>query len=365
MDARFHHRVAWIIAAALGGVAACAGGGGGPTAGKAGGHDCGVASADCLGPTWFGGFDTAARSKLVGLVCADARSGSIAADRLDKDAGPSCKGAYSVRSDDQIEALLTALDEGEMREAKLAEAKATAPAVRDFAHEISEAHARSSEEAKARLERHKQRSEDSDLSRSVTAGFKACEDALQGTSASSFDDEFLARIIVEHAREVEMLDAVVSQTKSDATRCYVEKARNVALSHLQLACTVSSKVGATPPAMKRPRPSQRVGKVSSGAAACTEQESPVIQEPPVGAVATPPEQQEPAAVATPPEQQEPAAAVAPPEQQEPAATAAPPEQEEPGAAVAPRQEQKPGASSPRQSPHRADLAPSVGPNCPP
>jgi predicted outer membrane protein len=290
MNARFHHRVAWIIAAALGGVAACAGGEGKSTTA---GRDGGVASAaDCLGPTWFGGLDTTARSKLVGLVCADARSGSLAAGRLDTGAGPSCKGAFAALSDDEIEAILAAVDDGETREGTLAQANATKPAVRDLAHALSVAHTRSGEQARARVERRKGRAEENEVSRAIAAGFTAANAVLHAESGPAFDDEFLARVMVQHARELEMFDDLVPQAKNAETRCAVEKARSMALSHLQLACVVSGQVGAAPPA----RPAPRVGRIGSGAAACTEEGAPAAcQEPPAGASVAVPEEPDPEA----------------------------------------------------------------------
>lgn len=287
MYARFHHRVAWIVAATLGGVAACAGGGGGATPG----HDGGVAAADCLGPSWFGDLDATSRSRLVGLVCADARSGSLAPGRFEHDAGPSCKGAFTVRSDDEIEAILTALDEGEMREGALAETRATAPAVRDFGHTISSAHGRSAEQTK---KSRKGRAEATDLSRSVTAGFQASEDALKGASDASFDDEFLERTVVQHARQMEMLDQLSRQAKNADTHCNLDKAREMALSHLQLACMVSGKSGEAPPTMARRRGQQQhVGQSTTGAAPCPEADPPAATDDPPAATDDPPAAERP------------------------------------------------------------------------
>jgi predicted outer membrane protein len=183
------------------------------------------------------------------------------------------------------------VDDGEAREANVAASNATAQAVRDFAHTLSVAHTRSGAQGKARLTRRKGRAEDGEVSRAITAGFTAAEAVLRGESGPSLDDEFLARVIVQHARELEMLDELVPQAKSDGTRCAAEKARTVALSHLQLACEVSARVGSAPPAMTRPR----VGCIASGASACTEQGAPATSRPPASASVAAPEEPDPEA----------------------------------------------------------------------
>src|SRR5262249_22240590 len=149
MDARFHLGLAWIAAAALVGAAACAGGGAGPSKGGGGtpgggtgpgGPNGGPAPA-CIRPARFGTPDEAAPAGVTDLVCADARSGNLAANRLMGDAGASCAGQFKTSSDADIAGILAVYDEGQMRQSNFAEANAMTRAVQDFAHEMSAAHA--------------------------------------------------------------------------------------------------------------------------------------------------------------------------------------------------------------------------------
>ncbi len=118
MEVRSHH-LAWIVGAAIFGVAACGDGSGekpaspsGRTGGTPGGRDGGAEPAECVGPTWFGTIEEPKRARLIEQVCGDALLGSAPSARLHGDAGSSCKGMFAVRSDEEISAILMAVDEG-------------------------------------------------------------------------------------------------------------------------------------------------------------------------------------------------------------------------------------------------------------
>ena len=105
--ARFH-RLMGLVGMAFLGVAGCnlggggdkgtAGGGKGGTPGAPGGNEVKT----CLGPTWFGAIEESKRAHLIEVVCADARSSKVPTARLGDEAGPSCKGVFDVKSDDEL-----------------------------------------------------------------------------------------------------------------------------------------------------------------------------------------------------------------------------------------------------------------------
>jgi predicted outer membrane protein len=258
MNARFQHRLVWIGAAALAGVAACGGGGHEKPTGAAPGGPAPAPgptpTAACLGPAWFGGLDEAARARVIDLVCADARSGTLSEKRLTGEAGPSCKGSFTVGSDEEIAAVLATLDEGQMRQANLGEANAAVPNVRDFAHQMSTAHARSGEEQRAMMRRVRARHlRESDLNHALTKGFEESQTTLRAARGPGFDREFMSREIIVHARSIELLDALAPQAKNDISAT-VEKNRDLAQAHLELACTVYATIPAAAPPVMEPTP---------------------------------------------------------------------------------------------------------------
>jgi Domain of unknown function (DUF4142) len=264
MEARFHH-LAWLFGMALVGAAACSQGGGGekettPGGGKGGppgGHEKGTQASECVGPTWFGAIDDAKRVRVVELVCADARLGTAPSSRLMGDAGPSCKGAFVVRSDEEISAILAAVDDGLTHEGTLGEATATAPTVKDLARLVLSSHARAGEANKAMLRRRHMKAAADPVSRALAKGFEDNENELRNVKGAAFDRELVNRTILQHARAVELYDALAPQAKSDDLRCDVEKDRDVALLHLALACQTLADLAPAPAQAHRvPRPTR-------------------------------------------------------------------------------------------------------------
>jgi predicted outer membrane protein len=264
MEARFHHRLVWIGATALVGIAACGGGGHekatGTAPGKPGapGGPAQTPTQACLTPAWFGSLDEAARARTIELVCADARSGTLAEKRLTGEAGPTCKGVYSVKSDEEVLAVMTALNDGQMRQANLGEANATPGPVRDYAHAVGSSHARVGEEQRAMMRRTRARAQDDELSRTLTKGFDESQTSLRAARGPNFDKEFMSREIIMHARSLEMLDELAPQTKGEEARCAVNKTRGVDQVHLQLACSVYHSMPAPTPTPPAPAPPSTV-----------------------------------------------------------------------------------------------------------
>jgi predicted outer membrane protein len=192
---------------------------------------------------------------VVELVCADARLGTAPSSRLMGDAGPSCKGAFVVRSDEEISAILTAVDDGLTHEGTLGEADATAPTVKDLARLVLSSHARAGEANKAMLRRRHMKAEADPVSRALAKGFEDNANELRNVKGAAFDRELVNRTILQHARAVELYDALAPQAKSDDLRCDVEKDRDVALLHLALACQTLADL---PPAQAHrvPRPTR-------------------------------------------------------------------------------------------------------------
>jgi hypothetical protein len=261
MAARFHH-LAWLCGMALVGAAACSQGGGekettpgGGKGGPPGGHEKGTQASECVGPTWFGTIDDAKRPRVVELVCADARLGTAPSARLTGDAGPSCKGVFRVRSDEEISAILTSVDDGLTHEGTLGEANATSPAVKDLARLFLSSHARANEADKAMLRRRHMKLAADPVSQALARGFEANDEELRNVKGAAFDRELVNRTILQHARTVELYDALTPQAKSDDLRCALEKDRDVALLHLALACQTLADL--TPAQARRvPRPTR-------------------------------------------------------------------------------------------------------------
>jgi Domain of unknown function (DUF4142) len=253
MDARFHDRLVWVIAVALAGVAGCASNGSASNGGPAGGSADGGAPVpgklpnvpgECVGPSWFGHMAERSRSPLVGLICTDAHSGTLAGGRLAATESKTCQGAYTARSDREITAVLVALDEGQQKMGSFAEANATETSVRDFGHQMSVAHGGSAEGLKSLSTR--LRSRESHLSRALDRGFASEATTLEVARGAGFDQEFLGRTVVQHARAIEMLDALEPQAKDHELRCQISKARATLQAHLEVACVLRSSTTAAP-----------------------------------------------------------------------------------------------------------------------
>ena len=315
MEARFHH-LAWLFGMALAGAAACTQGGGaekegppgGGKGGPPGGHERGAQAGECVGPTWFGVIDDAKRTKVVDLACADALAGTAPTARLTEDAGPSCKGALKVRSDEEISAVLAAVDLGLTNEGTLGETNATSPRVKALANLIRAAHARTSEQDKAMFRRRHLRAQDDPVSRALTKGFDDTQNDLRKAQGASFDRELTNRVVIQEARAVELYDALAQQVRGDDLRCTIERDRAVALAHLVVACEALP--GLAPPPMLAVRPT--VTRAPPPAPPAPSAPATTEPAPPPPAPAAPP----PAATTEPP----PAATTEPP----PAAMTEPP-----------------------------------------
>lgn len=266
MDARFHHRLAWIVTAVLVAAAGCGEekvgatgtkpGGKPGEPGRPGGPTMGATAAECIGKSWFGDMEEGPRALLVDLVCADARSGNIVPGHLDGAMGMSCQSAYKARNDAEIAAILTALDEGQVNQAKAGETNAGTPAVRDFAHVIGVAHSRSSDEQKSLLRRLPISPAPNEVSRALEKGFSSEQLTLEAAKGAAFDNELVNREVVQHAHTIELLDALAPQAKNEDIRLSIEKARAIEEAHLELACMVRSNLAGNPPAQPQPKPGE-------------------------------------------------------------------------------------------------------------
>jgi predicted outer membrane protein len=356
--ARFH-RLVGLVGLAFVGAAGCnLGGGGGEkgTAGKGGPPGTPGAPAGpeaCLGPTWFGAIEEGKRAPLVDLVCADAIAGTAPSARLKGDAGPSCKGAVSVKSDDELTAVVEAVDDGLSKEGSLGEANATSPQVKSLASVIRAAHARAGEAEKRMLARRNARAEEDTASRDLAKGFDDSEKALRGLQGAAFDHELVDRVILQHARTLELFEDLGPQAKSEDLRCAIERDRDAALAHLALAC--QTRADLAPPAARRPHPP---GKVRPTEATLAPAPAPTAA--PAPAMATMPA---PAATPAPAAMPAPAATPAVQAQPEPAPSA--PATAEPTPAPAESAPAAPSSTAEAPSaPAPAELAPA-SPAAPP
>jgi predicted outer membrane protein len=266
MDARLDHRLAWIIAAALVGAAACSGNDeGGTNDNTANGRDGGAKSlAACLGPSWFGSGDAtktdACRTKTIDLVCSPKGTSKGPATRPLAKESKSCTGVFVVRSDADIQGILSALDDGQLAMAKLATQNGSSQAVKDLAAKMTTEHTASRARRRTMLERStaqqaealrapahkspvpkspapaKTTGGESDISRTLTKGFGDTEKSLEGLKGADFDREFLAREIIEHQNTVDLLDELDHQAKSADVRTAVENERTLEQAHQKLFC---------------------------------------------------------------------------------------------------------------------------------
>ncbi len=270
MDARLDHRLAWIIAAALVGSAACNSSNGSEPGGPGsarGGRDGGTTDLSaCLAPSWFG--DTAAmsmtgakgaakddcRAKLVDLTCSDKpAAGSPHARPVADDERKSCKGAFTVRDEAEIESILAAIDDGQVAQAKLAATNASSQAVKDLAAKIIADHTGNQGRRRnlpnrtpaprspvqrpvPRAPVAKAPAGDGDIARTLNKGFADTTKTLADLHGADFDREFLARLIVQHRHTVQLLEDLAPQAKSDNVHTAIDNARELELTHEKLGC---------------------------------------------------------------------------------------------------------------------------------
>jgi hypothetical protein len=265
--ARFH-RLVGLVGMAFLGAAGCNLGGGGekgtPNEGKGGTPGAPAEASVCFGPTWFGAIEESKRAPLIERVCKDARAGTVPTAQLGADAGPSCKGAVTVKSDDELTAVVEAIDDGMTRQGSLGEKNASSPKVKDMASAIRSAHARDVEMNKRMLARRHARAAEDATSRALAKGFEDNDNKLRSLQGAAFDRELVDRLIIQHARAVELYDALAPQAKEEDLRCAVENERNAAMSHLALAC--DTRAGLAPAETSRP---QHPGRIRTPAAMVT------------------------------------------------------------------------------------------------
>jgi predicted outer membrane protein len=365
--ARFHQLVG-LVGMAFVGVAACNMGGGGDEKGMPGGGKGSTPGAPeanaCLGPTWFGAIEESKRAPLIDLVCADARAGTVPTARLGDDAGPSCKGAFAVKSDDELTAVVEAVDNGLSRQGSLGETNATSPKVKEMASVIRAAHARDTEMDNRMLARRNARPAEDATSRAIAKGFEDNDKTLQGLQGAAFDRELVDRLIIQHARAIELYEALAPEAQGKDLRSAVENERNAAMGHLKLAC--ETRADLPPAATRRPHPSLTRPSVTTVAPA----KPATLAAPPASTPSAPPAstQAAPPAASSPPPvvtaEPNPAPSAPAPAETAPAVPASmEPVEQAPAAPVTP--EQAPAAPvTPEQAPAAPVAPPDPCAPCP-
>jgi predicted outer membrane protein len=297
MSTRQQRRVVWPFALALLGVAACGGTKTKPSGtGTPGTTTPGTATPGTPGGTTTPGTTTpggethkpggtharvpgrgrpvgGTRAPGAGLdpqiegICGGVRSARARGQKVSLECAPGQEVAQGITTDSGIAGALAAADKVEVEESAFAEKHARSPVVRNFAHLMAIAHNHALAENQIIFTRIAVRpdaaAQGQGIERSLLHGFST---AKRGRG-DPLDRDYMRRQILEHQRLLQLVDALLPAVQNAELRCALDRARDDALTHLEMACWVWSRM----PGMGKVG-NERVGKerVARGQAALEE-----------------------------------------------------------------------------------------------
>lgn len=147
-------------------------------------------------------------------------------------------------NDAQIVAIVSASNEGEIREGRMAKSKASNREVKAFADKMVTDHSRLEKSSTTLASKLQMKPEESPTSQKLKASAMQDEQKLNGLSGMEFDKAYVEAQIKDHQTVLDTLDRkLIPNAKNSELKAELQKARPVIADHLQHAQQLQSSLG--------------------------------------------------------------------------------------------------------------------------
>lgn len=150
-------------------------------------------------------------------------------------------------TDEQIAAIVTTVNTGEIDQAKLAQTNAKDAKVKQFAQLMIQHHTAGNKEAEKILAKANLKPADSDISTKIASDAKALVESWKPTKGADFDKAYMDAQVKQHQDVLAMMDAkLLPQVKNEDMKKALTGFRGVVEGHLKQAQEIQGKLAAAP-----------------------------------------------------------------------------------------------------------------------
>jgi putative membrane protein len=162
----------------------------------------------------------------------------------------------SGMTDAQLAAIVQTINAGQIQEAQVAEAKASSPDVKRFAHEMMNGHREMLVRQNALFTRLQIMPSDNPVSNQVKADTQNQLSTLQQVRGHDFDRSYVDDQVMDHNKALELVDRIMPNVKNSDFRMALQDDRSMIEAHLRQAETVQQSLqkGMTNPQPGSPEP---------------------------------------------------------------------------------------------------------------
>jgi putative membrane protein len=161
--------------------------------------------------------------------------------------GTSGAGSTSNLSDEQIVAITTAANTGEIQQAQLVKDRTQNAQIRKFAEHMIHDHGQLKADGQKLVTKLKLTPQDNQMSLQLTSDSKQLVDTLRGEKGAQFDKDYIDAQVKEHRDLLDALDnKMIPQAQNAEIKTALQNARTKVEAHLKLAEDIQKNLGNKP-----------------------------------------------------------------------------------------------------------------------
>ncbi len=150
-------------------------------------------------------------------------------------------------TDENIAAIVTTVNNGEIEQAKLAQTNAKDAKVKQFAQLMIQHHTAGNKEAEKILAKASMKPADNEISTKIASDSKAMVESWKPTKGADFDRAYMDAQVKQHQDVLAMMDAkLIPQVKNEDMKKALTGFRGVVETHLKQAQEIQGKLAAAP-----------------------------------------------------------------------------------------------------------------------